>query len=426
MFCNQCGKRIDDDSNFCVYCGVKVVRPANNLNRSLSSGDNESTIPSSSRSIPGNDNPSFVPSTNNDIPVFNPPQSTEDIPIFNAPQSNSDIPTFNAPQGNSDIPTFNAPQGNNDIPTFNAPQSNSDIPTFNAPQDTSNVSVSKMQDSAVIPVFQAPDTNNIPVFSPPVSAHHNGITCAYHSDEPAVGRCVRCGKPLCQDCCDSYGVEAGEYAGEHLCFDCTEELVDTNLATLQANYSTIKTQFIKFIIGVVIGTIVGFTATSRTDFTITLMYTVLFAAIGGSVLNFVKRYISSIPGFFVSTGNFVLSLVIGMIKAVGCFFLYGIMAFFETVRKLIYYISYMKRTSHIIENDSEILAQMRDYMAYTMIRNKNKGVSLESLMNEGSQLYNNSYAQLVRDQGEDKAEEFMSSCVTRIAENGEIIREFAA
>ena len=47
-------------------------------------------------------------------------------------------------------------------------------------------------------------------------------------------------------------------------------------------------------------------------------------------------------------------------------------------------------------------------------------------MQEGSQLYNNSFAQMVRDQGEEKAEAYMSQCVTRIAENGEIIREFAA
>lgn len=31
---------------------------------------------------------------------------------------------------------------------------------------------------------------------------------------------------------------------------------------------------------------------------------------------------------------------------------------------------------------------------------------------------------MVRDQGEEKAEAYMSQCVTRIAENGEIIRDF--
>lgn len=58
--------------------------------------------------------------------------------------------------------------------------------------------------------------------------------------------------------------------------------------------------------------------------------------------------------------------------------------------------------------------------------NENRGMSLADLMNEGSELYNNSYARMVQEQGEEKAEAFVSSCTTQIAENGEIIRSFAA
>ena len=43
-------------------------------------------------------------------------------------------------------------------------------------------------------------------------------------------------------------------------------------------------------------------------------------------------------------------------------------------------------------------------------------------VNESSELYNNSFAQMVRDQGEKQAEATINQCVTRIAENGEIIR----
>ena len=55
-----------------------------------------------------------------------------------------------------------------------------------------------------------------------------------------------------------------------------------------------------------------------------------------------------------------------------------------------------------------------------------RGMSLADLMNEGSELYNNSYARMVQEQGEEKAEAFVSRCTTQIAENGEIIRSFAA
>ena len=63
-------------------------------------------------------------------------------------------------------------------------------------------------------------------------------------------------------------------------------------------------------------------------------------------------------------------------------------------------------------------------MAYTLVRNQNKGVDLEDLMNEGSELYNNSYAQAVRDNGEAAADAALRQATTRIAENGEIIRDF--
>ena len=80
------------------------------------------------------------------------------------------------------------------------------VPTFKAPVEE-------------IPTFKAP-SNDIPTFTAPARAHFNGPACHYHNDEPAVGRCARCGKNLCQDCCDSYGVSSGQYAGKHLCYDC--------------------------------------------------------------------------------------------------------------------------------------------------------------------------------------------------------------
>ena len=47
-------------------------------------------------------------------------------------------------------------------------------------------------------------------------------------------------------------------------------------------------------------------------------------------------------------------------------------------------------------------------------------------MAQGSELYNNSYAQMVRDEGEERAVQTVANAAMRIAENGEIIRDFAA
>ena len=69
---------------------------------------------------------------------------------------------------------------------------------------------------------------------------------------------------------------------------------------------------------------------------------------------------------------------------------------------------------------------MADYMEYTQVMSRNVGVDLATLINEGSELYNNSYAQDVARRGEAQAEATLRGCVARINENGEIIRNFAA
>ncbi len=273
-----------------------------------------------------------------------------------------------------------------------------------------------------IPTFTPPT----PTFEPPKNAKpaFNGPACHYHNDEPAVARCAKCGKPICKDCYDNYKVSGGQYAGKALCFDCCQELVANNVEELRNNYATIKGQYIICIIGCVIGAIVGIMWGASAGVEGALIYGLLCAAIGGSAGNFFKRFISSIPGFFVSTGNIVVSIIVGLIKFVGCFFIYAIVALFETVRKIIYYISYMKKTSGFIESDSAALKQMADYMEYTMVRNQNRGIDIETLLNQKSELADNTYAQMVQERGEEGAEAAMRDCVATFNEHGEIIRNF--
>lgn len=42
------------------------------------------------------------------------------------------------------------------------------------------------------------------------------MKCYYHSDREAAGRCVRCGRALCQDCIPAYG--------DVLCGNCISEI----------------------------------------------------------------------------------------------------------------------------------------------------------------------------------------------------------
>ena len=104
----------------------------------------------------------------------------------------------------------------------------------------------------------------------------------------------------------------------------------------------------------------------------------------------------------------------------------AVVAPFKTIIKIVQCVKYWISTSKYIEEDSEALEQMREYMEYTQVRSENKGVDLETLMAQGSELYNNSYAKMVSTQGEAAADAKLRKCTTTIAKNGEIIRNFAA
>lgn len=273
-----------------------------------------------------------------------------------------------------------------------------------------------------IPTFTPPTA---PTFTPPAQEQHNGPVCYHHTSEPAVARCARCGKYICKDCAEAYGVTSGEYAGKHLCYDCCEQIVADNVAELTANKAKIKGQFILQIIGMVLGFIVGFIVGISSNFGTALLGGLVYACIGGVFLSAMKAYVSlaweAIKIAF--SGNF------GVITVISLIFQCCVIVFkciWVTISNTINYITYLKKTQGFIESDTEALNQMRAYMEYTLVRSNNKGVDLEDLMNEGSELYNNSYAQAVRTNGEEAADAALRQATTMINERGEIIRDFRA
>lgn len=279
-----------------------------------------------------------------------------------------------------------------------------------------------------IPTF-TPPTTATPTFTPPSGSqnYHGGTTCYYHQTEPAVATCARCGKNLCEDCYEAYGVSTGEYANRALCYDCTQQLVAENVEELTQNKKKIKIQFIISLIGIVIGFIFGFAGGITEGFGIALISGVIGAGIGGMFLSFIKLYLKcmweAIKAVFSGDSAGIIGALIGIFIAL---FIGVVKCIYYTIKNTVEYILYLKRTQGFIESDSAALEQMREYMEYTRIRNQNKGVDLETLMEQGSELYNNSFAQMVRDRGEAAATEEIARAATRIAANGEIIRDFAA
>jgi hypothetical protein len=284
----------------------------------------------------------------------------------------------------------------------------------------SNAQKNMSQDGDV-PTFTPPP----PTFTPPKNNTnvHNGSICYYHHDTPAVAKCARCGKFICQDCFDSYGVTNGQYAGQALCYDCTQELVADNVAQLTKNKNKIKTQFIISLIGIVLGFAFGFSAGAEGGIGTALVMGIIGAAIGGVFLSAMKEFFSLVWDALKSadSGDFglvtALSVIFNLIVLV-------LKCLFSTVSNTIYYITYLKQTSGFIESDQAALRQMQDYMEYTMVRNQNRGVDIETLLKENSELADNSVAQMARTQTEEQIEASVRRCVASINENGEIIRSF--
>lgn len=273
-----------------------------------------------------------------------------------------------------------------------------------------------------IPTFTPPT----PTFEPPKNAkpQFNGPACYYHKDEPAVARCARCGKYICQDCFDNYQVVDGEYAGKALCYDCCQQIVAENVEELKQNKNKIMFQFVLSLIGIVIGFIIGMSAGVESgDIGSGFVAGLICAAIGGVFLSAMKVFFSLVWDVIkiAVSGQFgwltVLSIIWNILVLI-------VKCIFTTISNTIYYITYLKKTSGFIESDSAALQQMKDYMEYTMIRNQNRGVDIATLLNEKSELADNSYAQMVQQRGEEGAEAALRDCVATINENGEIIRSF--
>lgn len=273
-----------------------------------------------------------------------------------------------------------------------------------------------------VPTFTPPT----PTFTPPVDAKptFSGPACYYHKDEPAVAKCARCGKYICQDCFDNYGVSGGEYAGKALCYDCCQQIVAENVADLKKNKAKIKFQFILSIIGMVIGFIFGMSAGIESgDIGSGFVTGLICAGVGGVFLSALKAFFSltwevikiAFAGQFgiLTIFSIIFQTIVIVFKCV-----------WITISNTFYYIRYLKETSGFIDSDTNALQQMKDYMEYTMIRNQNRGVDLETLLNQKSELADNSYARMVQEKGEEGAEAALRDCVATINENGEIIRSF--
>lgn len=349
---------------------------------------------------PRREKPAYTPPVTEEVPVFTPPV-TEEVPVFTPPVT-EEAPVFTPPV-TEETPVFTPPV-TEEAPVFTPPVTE-EIPVFTPPVTED------------IPVF-TPPADDIPIFTPPRPASFTGPACYHHKDFPAVDNCVRCGKPVCEDCREAYGVNSGEYAGRCLCYTCCKDLVQENVKL----HKKIRAKLIALSIGTGIGMVFGFGCFIGMGILPALFGMLWFGSIWFWIKNtFVsyfkdkKEHPEGYDGGFGSLMNFLIMALVSAVAAP----VHTTIKIISTIRNLI-------RANKIIQEDSAALEEINAYMEYTIICQRNAGASLSSLMAEGGELQNNIYAMHLRDGGEAAADESLRRCTTIIAENGEIIRSYAA
>lgn len=298
--------------------------------------------------------------------------------------------------------TISKASPDNAPPIFTPPSENkTKIPTFSPPNDGS------------IPTFTSP--SDIPTFEPPKRGTYERV-CYCHTSEPAVTSCACCGKPICNDCADSYRLtgEDFEYSNKPLCYDCASNVFQEDIEIHKANLKEIKTQFIILIIGMIVGgcllppvgiLIGGCLGTFLWTFAVETIRIIWAAAVG------------------VATGNGgVLGSILGSLFNIAVQFVKAAIQTFTKFIKYIFYLSKVKKYKNISENG---LRELTAYYEYTLTLSQNKGVDLSVLMANGT-LTNNSFAQAVASVGEEQAMQNISQIKVSFNEFGEIVREFQA
>jgi len=236
------------------------------------------------------------------------------------------------------------------------------------------------------PPTPVPSTRTSSVTAPVATPHyirrnrqvaHGGMGCYDHPSQLAVANCRKCGKGLCKDCFDVYGVSSGEYAGQALCYHCTTQLVAENVVGIDAFRKQVKWE----------RSLVIFSGSW---------------SLGKFIYNF------PIPPllkwmFLLSPPGMAFLLIVGPLVTI-----------FRYKKQS----GLIKQFEEIIASDSHALEQMRDYFAFTQALEENEEVDVATLAAD------NTYANAVLSRGEQAAQTELRQGVAQIAANGEIIKRY--
>lgn len=274
----------------------------------------------------------------------------------------------------------------------------------------------------------------IPTFTPPGEGS-NTKSCYHHPNRIATGTCSVCGKDICEDCCESYKLTSGEYAGKNICYDCSQKLIRENISLLESNLNFISKKsrnqkiamLVTFIIGFLTPVIAMEGAPISAKIAMGLPIGVVIGLLCGAGYNALSEFAIYYAKFIGALISCIIGgdIIYGLILLVTSIFRVTIAlfkAYYHTISDYFYYRKYIRQTQGFIEQDTKALEQLRDYMEYTVAMEANNA-NISDLAKDSS-LEGNTFVNMAVNDGVEMTTESINDLMAMINSHGETIREF--
>ena len=234
--------------------------------------------------------------------------------------------------------------------------------------------------------------------------------CFHHAALDSEAQCKVCGKFICKDCREMYGMESGLYAGESLCYECVSEMNSDTAGNIRKFRDKVVKERLVSIVGAVAGLFIS-TALSRG-----------WDETGEQGLNI---WIAMLIGILVGGSIIMLPEAVKAFKngdaAWGVLCIVG--APVLMIKTHLSRRNHLKQCVEIATADTDVMRKMRDYFAYFQFMEKNKDADLTKLTANNGKLNGNTYANDVLEKGEDTARMELRRGIVQIGVNSETIKD---
>ena len=184
------------------------------------------------------------------------------------------------------------------------------------------------------------------------------IKCTLHQERDAVVNCPVCGKPICMECIEKFGIyENDERIG--VCGECYLNILDNNIKTLVNEKRLLIANLI--VSGLcMVGMLVYLLCTYESSNNIwkDILDFVLSIALAGSMFTFVVSFIKRV-GSSVARSQGILGIIIAVLLS---FIIEVVLSIFRTIVKFFTAYSKIKHYNASINSDTEAYYIAKEYL----------------------------------------------------------------